>query len=150
MMKCKILYRMGWATLLPDKFCPKWVCDPNGPFLVLYIWFFCMSQNLRKWGKWEAFLICASHFLWFKKFLIINNTEYNFWVFKYLRFKRHPKQEAHGPHRSPEQQFLVTLNLVSYAISILNFETLSGAPVLVQDLWLALTIYNLHYLRMLA
>ena len=30
------------------------------------------------------------------------------------------KQEAHGPHRSPEQQFLVTFYFVAYAIS--NFE----------------------------
>ena len=35
------------------------------------------------------------------------------------------KQEAHGPHRSPEQQFLVTLHFVAYAFSILNIEPLS-------------------------
>ena len=35
------------------------------------------------------------------------------------------QQEAHGPHRSPEQQFLVTLHFVAYAFSILNIEPLS-------------------------
>ena len=47
------------------------------------------------------------------------------------------KQEAHGPHRSPEQQFLVTLHFVAYAFSILNIEPLSGDPVMVRGLWLA-------------
>ena len=46
-------------------------------------------------------------------------------------------QEAHGPHRSPEQQFLVTLHFVAYAFSILNIEPLSGDPVMVRGLWLA-------------
>ena len=51
--------------------------------------FFRVEQNLRKWGKCVAFLICASHFLQFKKLLIENNTEYNFYILKSLRFKRH-------------------------------------------------------------
>lgn len=42
------------------------------------------------------------------------------------------KQEAHGSYRS--QQFLITFYFVVYAISILNFEPLSEAPVLVHGL----------------
>lgn len=51
------------------------------------------------------------------------------------------KQEAHWPHRSPEQKVLVTFFFIAfmYVISFLNFEPLSGAPVLVRGLWLALT-----------
>lgn len=54
--------------------------------------FFGMLQNLRKWGKYVTFLICASHFLQFEKFLLKNNTEYNFCLFNNLRFKRHPEK----------------------------------------------------------
>lgn len=50
-----------------------------------YIHFFSVSQNLR---KCETFLICVSHILWFKKFLIAINTTYNFWVLNNLRCKR--------------------------------------------------------------
>lgn len=52
----------------------------------------------------------------------------------------HLKQEAHGSHRSPEDQFLVTFYFMVYAISVLNSEPLSGALVLVRGLLLALTI----------
>lgn len=41
----------------------------------------CVSQNLRKLGKSETFLICACHFLRFIKFLIENDTRSNFCVF---------------------------------------------------------------------
>lgn len=55
--------------------------------------FFGMLQNLRKWGKYVTFLICASHFLRFKMF-IIENTKYNFCIFNNLQFKRdHEKSE---------------------------------------------------------
>lgn len=52
-----------------------------------------MYKSLRKCRKCVAFLICASHFLQFKKLLIENNTEYNFYILKSLRFKRHPKNQ---------------------------------------------------------
>lgn len=48
--------------------------------------FFRLSPNVR---KCVAFLFCASLFLRLKKFLIEKNTEYNFYVLKKLRFKRH-------------------------------------------------------------
>lgn len=51
------------------------------------------------------------------------------------------------PHRSPALEFLVTFYFIAYAtgISILNLIwTPSEAPVLVQSLWLALTIYRIY------
>lgn len=59
-------------------------------FLQVHVLPYIRVQNLRKCGKCVAFLICAGHFLQFKKLLNIeNNTEYNFYVLKSLRFKRH-------------------------------------------------------------
>lgn len=40
-----------------------------------------------------------------------------------------------------KNQFIVTFYFVAYTISFFNFEPLSGAPVLVRGLMLALTIY---------
>lgn len=47
------------------------------------------------------------------------------------------KQEAHGPHRSPAQQFVVTFHFLAYAFSSLNIEPLSWDPVLVRGLCMA-------------
>lgn len=44
------------------------------------------------------------------------------------------KQEAHKPHRSPEQQFIVTFYFVVYAISLLNFKPLLGSQYCSVDL----------------
>lgn len=38
------------------------------------------AQNLRKWSKYVTFFICLSHVLRFKKFLVVNDTGYNFCV----------------------------------------------------------------------
>lgn len=56
-------------------------------------------QNLRKQGKSATFLICVSHFLRFKKFVIGNDTEYNFFISNYLRLKRDRKKKRKLDHR---------------------------------------------------
>lgn len=58
------------------------VCDSKIP----YNRFFRVLQNLQKWWKCVAYIICVSHFLQFKKVLIENNIEYN--IFNNLRFNR--------------------------------------------------------------
>lgn len=45
---------------------------------ILYILLFRVSQSLRKWGKYTAFLIFVCQFMRFQKVFIENNTRYNF------------------------------------------------------------------------
>lgn len=61
--------------------------------------FFNVSQNLRKLGKYAAFLICISPFLQFLKCLIKNNTGYNFCVFNILDLKKIVKKKRKLDHR---------------------------------------------------
>lgn len=60
--------------------------------------------------------------------------------------RRYTQQKAHGPHRWPKQ-FQVSFYFLAYAVSILIFEPLPGAQILVRGLWL---ILNLHFFRMIA
>lgn len=45
---------------------------------ILYILLFRVSQSLRKWGKYTAFLIFVCQFMRFQKVFIENNTRYTF------------------------------------------------------------------------
>lgn len=68
------------------------LADPNLLFwyvsILLYICFFRMSQNFRKWGEYVTFFICLSHILRFYNCLIENNMRYNICIFNFLGFYR--------------------------------------------------------------
>lgn len=61
--------------------------------------FFRISQNSQKLGKFAAFLICVSHFQQFRKILMENDTGYNFCVFNNLRFTRDREKSKIRPSR---------------------------------------------------
>lgn len=72
--------------------------------------FFHVSQNLRKLGKYAAFLICISPFLQFLKCLIKNNTGYNFCIFNILRFQEVVKKKRKLDHRKITRYTIIFKN----------------------------------------
>lgn len=89
-----------------------------------YIRFFRMSQNLQILGKSVSILICNTHFLRYRKFLIGNNIGYDFCVFQYLGFKRIAKEVKIRPSRNYRiyGSFLINIytNIISFPLFVLS------------------------------